>query len=107
MNNNDAMIYCISAKQSLQKLSENSATMQGIREEAELWRVHYSHYSFDKVQDLIIFCVHKNIKEAQWSDTDVNGVAWFIGVYSLIAIKAGLAQDFESIFKATFVKYFN
>ena len=51
--------------------------------------------------------MHKNIKEAQWSENDANGVAWFIGVYSIVAVKAGLVQDFESIFKATFVKYFN
>lgn len=107
MNNNDALIYCISAKNSLQKLSNNSATMQGIREEAKQWAVHFAHYSFNELRDLIASCARNNVRSAQWSENDVNGVAWFIGVYSIVAVEAKLASDFDTIFKAAFVKYFN
>lgn len=107
MNNTDALIYCISAKNSLQKLSSNSATMQGVREEAKLWSVHYSHYSFNELRDLVASCARNSVKEAQWSEYDVNGVAWYVGVYSLVAMNASLVKDFESIFIEAFIKYFS
>lgn len=107
MNNNDATIYCISAKISLQKLSDNSSTMQGIREEARQWAIHCSNYSFDKIRDMVADCARKNVKEASWNEFDVNGVSWFIGVYSIVAVEAKLVSDFDTIFKAAFVKYFN
>lgn len=107
MNNNDATIYCISAKMSLQKLSDNSSTMQGIREEARQWAIHCSNYSFDKIRDMVADCARNNVKGAAWDEFDVNGVSWFIGVYSLVAVKSGLVNDFDSIFKVAFIKYFN
>ena len=107
MNNNDALIYCISAKNSLQKLSDNSATMQGIREEAKQWAVHCTHYSFNELRDLVASCARNSVNGAQWSSSDVNGVAWYVGVFSMIAVKSGLVHDFDTIFKAAFIKYFS
>lgn len=107
MNINDATIYCISAKNSLLKLDDNSRTLQGIREEAKQWAIYCSHYSFDDVRDLVTHCARNNVKDARWNDSDINGVAWYVGVYSMVAVKSGLVQDFETIFKSAFIKYFN
>ena len=91
----------------MQKLGDNSSTKQGIREEAKQWAVHCTHYSFNELRDLVASCARNNARNAQWSENDVNGVAWFIGVYSTVAVEAKLVSDFDTIFKAAFVKYFN
>ena len=107
MNSNDALIYCISAKTSLQKLGDNSSTMLGIKEEAKQWAIHCSNYSFNELRDMVASCARNNVRSAQWSENDVNGVAWFIGVYSKVAVEAKLVSDFDTIFKAAFVKYYS
>ena len=107
MNNNDALIYCISAKTSLQKLGDNSSTMLGIKEEAKQWAIHCSNYSFNEMRDLVVSCARNSVNGAQWNNSDVNGVAWYVGVFSMIAVKSGVVHDFDTIFKAAFIKYFN
>ena len=91
----------------MQNLSDNSATIWGIREEVKQWAVHCTHYSFNELRDLVASCARNNVRNAQWSENDVNGVAWFIGVYSTVAVEAKLVSDFDTIFKAAFVKYFS
>jgi hypothetical protein len=103
----NATVYCASAQMNLSSLSDDSATKQHIKEEAEQWALHYSHFTDDEAQELVIYCARKNVKEAGWNEYDVDGVAWFIGVYSIVAVESGLANDFNIIFIASFIRYFN
>ena len=105
MDNYNAEIYCMSAKMQMRNLSDNYGT--GIKEEASQWKIHFTDYSFDDVRDLVITCVRKNVLDMNWNEYDVDGVAWFTGIYSTVAIQSGLVCNFDSIFKASFLKYFS
>lgn len=105
MDNYNAEIYCMSAKMQMKKLSDNYKS--GIKEEAEQWGIHYVDYSFEQVCDLVVYCVRKNVLDMRWEEYDVDGVAWFTGIYSTVAIQSGLVSNFDSIFKASFLRYFN
>ena len=103
MNNLDVLIYCQSAKMNLAKLSEQYK--QGIREEAEMWKQHLHNYSFEQISKTVLDCAIKECKGMGWELSDVNGMTWFLGIYSKVAADSGLA-DFDSIFIDAFSKHF-
>ena len=83
MNNLDVLIYCQSAKMNLPNLSEQYK--QGIREEAELWKQHLNNYSFEQVSKTVLDCAIKECKGMGWELSDVDGMTWFLGIYSKVA----------------------
>ena len=105
MNKQDTDIYLLSAKMNRGRLSTNYR--QGITEEARQWALHYGYYTYDQTIDLVLYCVEKNNREMGWNRYDVDGVTWFLLIYCTVAVRSGLVNDFDTIFRASFNKHFH
>lgn len=82
-------------------------TLKGITEEAELWARDFSMLSEEQLCDKAVEFTRKNVRAMNWSEDDIEGVTWFLGIYTRVILKAGLSKSFPSIMMTSLRKYFN
>lgn len=98
-------IYAMSAEMSDNYNQPN--TLKGITEEAELWARDFSMLSEEQLCDKAVEFTRKNVRAMNWSEDDIEGVTWFLGIYTRVILKAGLSKSFPSIMMTSLRKYFN
>lgn len=98
-------IYAMAAE--MNDKYNQSNTSRGIAEEAELWARDFSMLTEEQLCDKAVEFTRKNIREMNWSEDDIEGVTWFLGIYVRVILKAGLSQSFASIMMTSLRKYYN
>ncbi len=82
-------------------------TSRDIAEEAELWARDFSMLTEKQLCDKAVEFTRKNVREMNWSEDDIEGVTWFLGIYARVILKAGLSQSFASIMMTSLRKYYD
>ena len=98
-------IYAMSAEMSDSYNQPN--TLKGITEEAELWARDFSMLTEEQLCEKAVEFTRKNVREMKWSEDDIEGVTWFLGIYARVILKAGLSQSFASVMMTSLRKYFH
>lgn len=98
-------IYAMAAEMN-DKYNQPNTSM-GIAEEAELWAREFPMLSEEQLCDKAVEFTRKNVHEMNWNENDIDGVTWFLGIYTRVILKAGLSQNFASIMMTSLRKYFN
>jgi hypothetical protein len=98
-------IYAMSAEMSDSYNQHN--TLKGITEEAELWARDFSMLTEEQLCEKAVEFTRKNVREMNWSEDDIEGVTWFLGIYARVILKAGLSQSFASVMMTSLRKYYN
>lgn len=104
---NDAHIYINSSKIALSRRSPEYLSM--IDEQANYFKKIFSNYplAMDDICDLIIEYTKDSVKNSGWDLYDADGVTWFIANNIDAMTKAGVIDDYDSMFVKCFNKYFN
>lgn len=98
-------IYAMSAEKSDSYNQHN--TLKGITDEAELWARDFSMLTEEQLCEKAVEFTRKNVREMNWSEDDIEGVTWFLGIYARVILKAGLSQSFASVMMTSLRKYYN
>lgn len=89
----DYVIYCMSAEAN--EVNYNQPTTKAsIEEEATIWRNEFKNYSKDQLIEYSVEAVRNNMRFMKWNEDDIEGVAWFLGIYTRVALKTGHAKSF-------------
>ena len=99
-------IYAMSAEMS-DSYNQPNTLKGGITEEAELWARDFSMLTEEQLCEKAVEFTRKNVREMNWSEDDIEGVTWFLGIYTRVILKAGLSQSFASIMMTSLRKYFH
>lgn len=77
-----------------------------LRRTALEWANEYPNgISLDDLCDLIIKQVEHNLLVSWYDKNDIDQVARYTGFFTYVAINAHLAEDFEEVFNAAFIKF--
>lgn len=103
----DAQIYLNSSKIALSRRSPEFLCI--VNEQAENFKNMFRNYylTMDDKCDLIIEYTKDSIKNSGWDLNDVDGITWFIANNTDAMVKAGVIEDYDSMFVKCFKKYFN
>jgi hypothetical protein len=103
---NEPQIYLNSSKVALSRRSPEYLHM--VDEQAGDLRNMYRNrnLSADDKCDIIIKYVKECVKNSGWDLKDVDGVTWFIANIIDAMVKAGLVDDYDTMFVNSFKKYF-
>ena len=47
-----------------------------------------------------------NMKYMNWAEEDIEGVAWFMGIYTRVALKAGYTNSFADFIMPAMKRYY-
>lgn len=64
-------------------------------------------YDMSDLSDFILQFTSQSIENVGWNADDIDGVAWSIANYTDAMTKAGIINDYDSMFTLCFKKYFN
>ena len=101
----DITIYAMSAK--ISDKYNQPIVVKNIAEEARRWANKFSMLSEKQLCDIAVECTRKNVRAMNWSEDDIEGVTWFLGIYTRVILKAGLSNSFASIMTTSLRKYFH
>lgn len=101
----DYVIYCMSAEANEANYNQPS-TKASIEEEAEYWLTHFRNYSKEQLIGYTIEAVRNNMKFMKWDEDDIEGVAWFLGIYTRAALKAGFVDSFADFCMPSMKRYY-
>lgn len=102
----DLLVYSMSAE--INGAYNQPQTNRNIEEGALLWQSNFSHLSKEELFDKAVKCTRENMTDMNWSLDDIEGVAWFLGIYTRIIMKSGLVRGrFADIIMPCMRKYFN
>mgnify|MGYP007007787367 CR=1 FL=1 len=102
----DLLIYSMAAE--MNDAYNQPRTKQDIQDTAIQWRSNYSNLSRDELYDIVIEGTRANMKHMNWELDDIEGVAWFLGIYTRVIMKAGLIKgSFSDIIMPCMRLYFN
>lgn len=103
----DAQIYLNSSKIALSRRSPEFLSI--VDDQAHNFKNVFSNYylTLDDKCDLIIEYTKDSVRNSGWDLNDVNGVTWFIANNTDAMVKAGVVNDYDSVFIKCFKKYFN
>lgn len=75
---------------------------------ANLKQMNIETYPYESVVKAIVKWTEQAVLENDWDLCDEDGVAWFIGLYSISYIASLASSDVEygKLFKDCFIKYF-
>lgn len=101
----DYAIYCMSAEANEANYNQPS-TKASIEEETKYWRAHFNNYSKEQLIDYTVEAVRNNMKFMKWEEDDIEGVAWFLGIYTRVALKAGFVVSFADFCMPAIRRYY-
>lgn len=102
----DLLIYSMSAE--INDAYSQPQTTRKIEEGALSWQANFSHLSKEELFDKAVKCTRKDMVDMNWSLDDIEGVAWFLGIYTRIIMKSGLVRGgFANIIVPCMRKYFH
>lgn len=105
LSENDLLIYCISAQTIAAYQKPNTA--HKIEELAEQWRVNYSGLCKDDIYEIAVELTQENTRDMNWTLDDIDGVTWFLGIYTRVILKSGVVNaSFMDIMSTCMRKYF-
>ena len=106
IQHDNARIYLESSKIALSRRS--SEFLSVVNEQAKIYKNMFNNYflTLDDKCDLVIEYVKDSVKNSGWSLDDVDGVTWFIANNVDAMVKAGVVDDYDSMFVKCFNKYF-
>jgi len=82
------------------------STKAAIEEEARNWQNDFKNYSIAKLIEYTVEAVRNNMKFMKWEEDDIEGVAWFLGIYTRVALKTGRATSFADFIMPAMRKYY-
>lgn len=105
-DNYEARIYLTSVKVNLKQ--RDADFVKEWDDIAKTWHEQFSKISltFEEICQIVVNNSRYNVKEMKWDEYDKDGVAWFIGNFSEVIIKAGLATSFDKVFLESWDLYF-
>lgn len=99
------VIYCMSAEANEANYNQPS-TKAAIEEETSIWLRDFKSYSKDQLIGYTVESVRNNMKFMNWAEDDIEGVAWFMGIYTRVALRAGYANNFADFIMPAMKKYY-
>lgn len=82
-------------------------TASNIVLEADSWAKNFATLSEEELCDKAAIFARHNVRQMNWAEDDIQGVAWFLGYYTRVILKAGLSDSFATIMTTSMRKYFN
>lgn len=101
----DYVIYCMSAEAN--EINYNQPTTKAsIDEETTNWRREFNNYSKEQLIEYTVEAVRNNMKFMKWDEDDIEGVTWFLGLYTRVALKTGHAESFADFIMPAMRRYY-
>ena len=100
----DYVIYCMSAEANEANYNQPS-TKASIEEETRNWLRDFGNYTKEQLIEYTVAAVRNNMKYMNWAEDDIEGVAWFMGIYTRVALKAGYTNSFADFIMPAMRKY--
>lgn len=106
----EAQIYCYATIYSMNRMLESplekdSLELQISELEKYIAEAKWGSQSPEMIVQTIVREVRYAVKAEGWSLSDVDGVSWFIGLYSEAYVRAQ-GGDFIKLFIVCYIKYF-
>lgn len=101
----DIAIYAMSTEMCV--AYQQPDTSKAIVEEAKLWAKEFTMLSEEQLCDKAVEFTRADVRGMNWSEDDIDGVAWFLGIYARIIVKAGLSKSTVNIMMIALRKYFH
>lgn len=102
----DILIYSMSAEMS--NGYSQPKTARNINDDAQTWRKDFASLSKDELFDIAVSRTRMHMQHMNWAEDDIEGVAWFLGIYTHVILKSGLINgSFADIIMPCMRKYFN
>lgn len=101
----DYVLYCMSAEANDANYNQPT-TKASIEEEANYWRNEFKNYSKEQLIEYTVEAVRNNMKFMKWNEDDIEGVAWFLGIYTRVALKTNHANSFADFIMPAMRKYY-
>ncbi len=101
----DYVIYCMSAQANEVNYNKPS-THAAIEEETLNWQNDFKDYSIEQLIEYTVEAVRNNMKFMNWDESDIEGVAWFLGIYTRVALKAGRTDSFADFMLPAMRRYY-
>lgn len=106
INNYEAKIYLTSVKMNLKQ--RDADFVKEWDDIARIWQEQFCNIplTFEEICQIVVNNSRYNVKEMNWDEYDKDGVAWFIGNFSEVVVKARLATSFDTVFLESWELYF-
>ena len=101
----DYIIYCMSAESNEANYNQPS-TKAAIEEESNNWKNEFKNYSKEQIIEYTVAAVRNNMKYMNWEEDDIEGVTWFMGIYTRVALKTGYADSFADFIMPAMKRYY-
>ena len=101
----DYAIYCMSAEANESNYNQPT-TKASIEKEAENWGNRFKNYSKEQLIEYTTEAVRNNMKFMHWPEDDIEGVTWFLGIYTRVALKTGHAESFADFIMQAMKRYY-
>ena len=101
----ELVIYCMSAEANEANYNQPS-TKASIEEETRNWLKDFRSYSKEQLIEYTVEAVRNNMKFMNWAEDDIEGVAWFLGIYTRVALKAGYINSFADFIMPAMRRYY-
>ena len=98
-------IYCMSAEANEANYNQPS-TKTYIEVETGNWLRDFKNYSKEQLVGYTIEAVRNNMRFMNWAEDDIEGVAWFMGIYTRVALKAGYINNFADFIMPAMRRYY-
>lgn len=102
----DLLVYSMSAEANEANYNQPT-TKASIEAETRNWLKNFRGYSKEQLIEYTVEAVRNNMKYMNWAEDDIEGVAWFLGIYTRVALKAGYVHSFADFIMPAMRKYFN
>ena len=100
------VIYCMSAEANEANYNQPS-TKASIEEETRNWLKDFGIYTKEQLIEYTVSAVRNNMKYMNWAEDDIEGVAWFMGIYTRVALKAGYTNSFADFIMPAMRRYYD
>ncbi len=101
----DFVLYCMSAEANEANYNQPS-TKASIEEETRNWLKEFGSYSKEQLIEYTVQSVRNNMKFMNWDEDDIEGVAWFLGIYTRVALKTGHTESFADFIMSAMRRYY-
>lgn len=98
-------IYCMSAEANEANYNQSS-TKASIEEETRNWLKDFGSYTKEQLIEYTVAAVRNNMKYMNWAEDDIEAVAWFMGIYTRVALKAGYTNSFADFIMSAMRSYY-
>ncbi len=106
----EAVIYCNSSKTGLKIASHDPNFIENQNNIIDEWKNNQAiqNLSYKDTVDEFVILIEEAIEHNHWKYNDIEGVSWFIAMYTdaIVKAKQSFANEYDAIFQDTFITFF-